>query len=693
MKQGSTFVLVVHLQLDMSYVKSIIFTLKNKGKILTKENWSFEDGKFKIPFTQEETVQLDGRTLIEAQINFKDGNVAKSEIKEIFIKESLATRIVEGNKATEETQEIGLAIAGDVVYTDGVGGGDYKLPIATESTIGGVKPLNKTDDMTLEVGVDKEGRLFAKGRAPGYVFDTLADLELALEDVEFTSKLVLGDNLYIRATDVPDYWWDGEQKQQLETQKVDLTGYATKNDLANHYVTSGKAIGSSLGIKATAEGYNTQAGGSTSHAEGNSTYALGESSHAEGYLTQALGSYSHSEGRQTKASGKCSHAEGGVTEAIASYSHAEGYSTLANAICTHTEGQGTIASSKCQHAEGNFNIEDANQKYLHIIGNGTSDKNRSNAHTVDWQGNAEYAGDVKANAYGGTSISLVEVSGRVDALEQGGSGGGGGIALPNSAASHNAIFRGEDLTNKYTIDQICERISSGTFEDLYIGDYFDITFTNPDSSSEETMRCIFAAFDYYYNQQAYGCTKHHAVIIPKNCIGGSYGMNMSYTNHPAEGAYTGSQMFKITLPALVTPLQTVLNNHIITHKNDLASAINAEGNSAAGAGMIGYASSSQYRDVTITIPNEIQVYGTQIWSSSPYNVGLDTTILPLFAHNPMARVCGRQGVADGGTDWSSWWLRDVVDYETFAIVESIGGASYRTADDNLYGLRPLFLIG
>lgn len=233
MKQGSTFVLVVDLQLDMSYVKSIIFTLKNKGKILTKENWSFEEGKFKIPFTQEETVQLDGRTLIEAQINFEDGNVAKSEIKEIFIKESLATRIVEGNKATEETQEIGLAIAGDVVYTDGVGGGDYKLPIATESTLGGVKPLNKTDDMTLEVGVDKEGRLFAKGRATGYVFDTLADLELALEDVEFTSKLVLGDNLYIRATDVPDYWWDGNQKQELETQKVDLTEYATKNYVDN----------------------------------------------------------------------------------------------------------------------------------------------------------------------------------------------------------------------------------------------------------------------------------------------------------------------------------------------------------------------------------------------------------------------------------------------------------------------------
>lgn len=65
----------------------------------------------------------------------------------------------------------------------------------------------------------------AKGRATGYVFDTLEDLESWLQDENNTSNLVLGDNLYIRATDVPDYWWDGSSKQELETQKVDLNEY------------------------------------------------------------------------------------------------------------------------------------------------------------------------------------------------------------------------------------------------------------------------------------------------------------------------------------------------------------------------------------------------------------------------------------------------------------------------------------
>lgn len=70
----------------------------------------------------------------------------------------------------------------------------------------------------------------AKGRATGYVFDTVSDLDLWLKDENNVSQLVLGDNFYIRGLDVPDYWWDGKEKQQLETQKVDLSEYCTKKE-------------------------------------------------------------------------------------------------------------------------------------------------------------------------------------------------------------------------------------------------------------------------------------------------------------------------------------------------------------------------------------------------------------------------------------------------------------------------------
>lgn len=71
----------------------------------------------------------------------------------------------------------------------------------------------------------------AKGRATGYVFDTASDLDLWLQNESNVSKLVLGDNFYIKEIDVPDYWWDGTRKQQLETQKVDLSEYYSKEEV------------------------------------------------------------------------------------------------------------------------------------------------------------------------------------------------------------------------------------------------------------------------------------------------------------------------------------------------------------------------------------------------------------------------------------------------------------------------------
>ena len=74
--------------------------------------------------------------------------------------------------------------------------------------------------------IAKQSEVIARGRATGYVFDTVEDLDLWLQNSENVSKLVLGDNFYIRAINVPDYWWDGTTRQQLEAEKPDLTDYA-----------------------------------------------------------------------------------------------------------------------------------------------------------------------------------------------------------------------------------------------------------------------------------------------------------------------------------------------------------------------------------------------------------------------------------------------------------------------------------
>ena len=228
---------------------------------------------------------------------------------------------------------------------------------------------------------------------------------------------------------------------------IDLSGYAKREDLVGQRTTNGGEIFNDYGNNAAAnkahaegnsttasgeyshaEGHFTKASGHCSHAEGNFTKALTYEAHAEGYRTTASGNDSHSEGNSTMASGECSHAEGGGTTASGNYSHAEGSgttasvygahaegasthalgysahsegnSTMASGECSHAEGSSTTASgnfshaegyytkasSDYQHVQGKYNVEDTNGKYAFIIGNGTSDSERSNAIAIGWNG-------------------------------------------------------------------------------------------------------------------------------------------------------------------------------------------------------------------------------------------------------------------------------------------------------------------
>ncbi len=137
-----------------------------------------------------------------------------------------------------------------------------------------------------------------------------------------------------------------------------------------------------------AEGNGTTASGDCSHSEGGDSIASGNNSHAEGYHTTASGSNSHAEGANTVASGSNSHVEGYYTTASGLYSHAEGERTEASGSNSHAEGHRTIATANDQHVQGKYNIAqgDLNTEMAFIIGNGTSNQNRSNAFAIDWDG-------------------------------------------------------------------------------------------------------------------------------------------------------------------------------------------------------------------------------------------------------------------------------------------------------------------
>ena len=170
---------------------------------------------------------------------------------------------------------------------------------------------------------------------------------------------------------------------------------------------------------AHSEGENSIASGANSHAEGFKSQATNEASHAEGRETIASGNYSHAEGRATTASGGYAHAEGHGSVASGSRSHAEGYYTTAKGSYTHAEGYQTIAKGNMSHVEGKYNIEDTANRYAHIVGNGTAEDARSNAHTLDWNGNAWYAGKVEGTNIGNVnSLKTKNKYNLVDAINE-----------------------------------------------------------------------------------------------------------------------------------------------------------------------------------------------------------------------------------------------------------------------------------
>lgn len=130
------------------------------------------------------------------------------------------------------------------------------------------------------------------------------------------------------------------------------------------------------------------------------------SSIALGYDITASGIYSYAQGYCTSATNYGAHAEGASTIASGNYAHAEGTSTTASGNYAHSEGYYTIANHKSQHVFGEYNLEDASTEtfsnrgnYIEIVGNGTSIGSRSNARTLDWDGNEWLAGELEASYF------------------------------------------------------------------------------------------------------------------------------------------------------------------------------------------------------------------------------------------------------------------------------------------------------
>lgn len=242
--------------------------------------------------------------------------------------------------------------------------------------------------------------------------------------------------------------------------------------------------------------------------------------------------------------------------------------------------------------------------------------------------------------------------------------------LFNNAGAHNAIYRGKSLGGTVTTAQYAA-IKAGTFDDLYIGDYWTIGGVN----------YRIAAFDYYLNSGDTNCTTHHVVIVPDTCL---YNAQMHNTSsggyeggaaNTTTGGYVGSDMYKSNLEQAKTTIKSAFSGHVLKHRIYLTNAV-ANGRASGGA----------WCDSEVDLMCEQMVYGSGIFSpvsdgsNVPENYRVEKSQLPLFQHEP-SRICNR----------ATWWLRDVITASGFAGVNGNGGADYGHASNSL-GVRPAFCI-
>lgn len=242
--------------------------------------------------------------------------------------------------------------------------------------------------------------------------------------------------------------------------------------------------------------------------------------------------------------------------------------------------------------------------------------------------------------------------------------------LFNNAGAHNAIYRGKSLGSTVTTAQYAS-IKAGTFDDLYIGDYWTIGGVN----------YRIAAFDYYLNSGDTSCTTHHVVIVPDTCL---YNAQMHNTSsggwesgaaNTTAGGYVGSDMYKSNLEQAKTTIKSAFSGHVLKHRIYLTNAV-ANGRASGGA----------WCDSEVDLMCEQMVYGSGIFSpvsdgsNVPANYRVEKSQLPLFQHEP-SRICNR----------NNWWLRDVITASYFANVGDGGDAYYLDASYSR-GVRPAFCI-
>ena len=223
------------------------------------------------------------------------------------------------------------------------------------------------------------------------------------------------------------------------------------------------------------------------------------------------------------------------------------------------------------------------------------------------------------------------------------------------------IYRGKNLGTSVTPAQKTA-ITTGTFEDMYVGDYWVINGV--------TWR--IADINYWYNCGDTSFTKNHLVMIPDSSL---YSTQMNETDTTHNG-YVGSKMYTEGLNQAKTLVTSAFPDMVLTHRTFLVNVV-TNGKPSGGA----------WFDSTLELPNENMMYGSHIFM--PQSDGVTTVISFTINNSQLALMAAHPRFIKTR---EFYWLMDVVSSIHFADVSDKGVADCSRAT-NSFGVRPVFAIG
>ena len=269
--------------------------------------------------------------------------------------------------------------------------------------------------------------------------------------------------------------------------------------------------------------------------------------------------------------------------------------------------------------------------------------------------------------------------------------------VPKTAAAHNALCRGKDLTSYEANGGMAAAIKAATFDDIFPGDYI-IKSVTINGNTYRDVKWIIMDLDYHYNRgsgkwkDSEGNTTanyavHHVVLMPEHYL---FNAQMNSSNTTA-GGYQACDMFKTIIPKVnAGVLNAFGKSHVLMHDELLTNNMNPNAASSVGSGWTGSAywdlsgndgdTTGGYpwrHDIQCNIPNQAMMYGSSPCASSGFEAGDCNKQLTYFRYGQ-------------NFDKDNWcWLRDVSSGSAFAYADGGGRAGSGGASGS-YAVRPYF---